>query len=839
MMGIRTDRIAKTDSPQIAASSQKQTSTTEINGGSIDGPAVEKHQQLKTYADKSQRITQLKAYQTMADNAIIQRQANTTGMPDNLKSGIENLSGYSMSDVKVHYNSDKPAQLNAHAYAQGTQIHLASGQEKHLPHEAWHVVQQKQGRVKPTMQLKGKVAINDYAGLEKEADEMGAMALQMKTKEYDSPTGLIQRVLSENTPVQRYALVAGPSFQGRVGNLNFDTAIALDVINLRAWVEEAAVHNFPALWRVAELVLLNADSIEQDDPTLVDFILQRAERAKAEIEVEGAEMIYSDNNFANLRPVDTVVMRAINTGDMYHIRAVLGTNPRFRLLIWGVNPVSRSQARMVASLINDRDKVFATDKQNPPAGFNQTETWATAEIERYLTASIFQNIEEILADYRLTARLEHILNEGRHDNFYDVDLMPVNSVKIALGQLRGNNPAGFARAETILRQFRQEKLAQNFAPYTDEEAGEFLTDLETRGNMNMHDRYILVNFRATGHSNRPGANAPALDTGTIGVRQIISLIGGVFGDNVIPVPMGEEPAEMANGPNLLNYWTWPSMQGSRLKQASILRFLNTNFNIVGAVGMRSGVIDQMVFAGIKVLSLDIGPNKGLADGQLPDLATSKGWDRGLKLENGYRERYGRAFIDHGRTDEETRNVPGWEGEFHDDDVATITTAVNFYFNNGGAAANNFRDASHPFNTNRVGQSFTQLRDHLIAHDVTAYDLINHVGPYLRHLDMHKNSMPARNAAIVDANRVLEDKVAELEAGKPKPILWMRQHLRNALINQEVGNPHYNAQLIWVHQEFAGLDQGASALAHRNLHRDYSVTFNFDELWTLLDTIVNP
>jgi hypothetical protein len=85
-----------------------------------------------------------------------------------------------MDDVKVHYNSDKPAQLNAHAYAQGTDIHLASGQEKHLPHEAWHVVQQKQGRVKPTMMMKAKVPINDDQGLEKEADIMGARALQMK-----------------------------------------------------------------------------------------------------------------------------------------------------------------------------------------------------------------------------------------------------------------------------------------------------------------------------------------------------------------------------------------------------------------------------------------------------------------------------------------------------------------------------------------------------------------------------------------------------------------------------------------------------------------------------------
>ncbi len=107
----------------------------------------------------------------------IQKRENNTGLPDNLKSGIENLSGYSMDDVKVHYNSSKPAQLQAHAYAQGTDIHLGSGQEKHLPHEAWHVVQQKQGRVKPTMQMKGKVNINNNAGLEKEADVMGGKTM--------------------------------------------------------------------------------------------------------------------------------------------------------------------------------------------------------------------------------------------------------------------------------------------------------------------------------------------------------------------------------------------------------------------------------------------------------------------------------------------------------------------------------------------------------------------------------------------------------------------------------------------------------------------------------------
>ena len=55
-------------------------------------------------------------------------------------------------------------------------IHLGPGQERHLPHEAWHVVQQKQGRVAATAQLKG-AAVNDSPALEAEADAMGARAL--------------------------------------------------------------------------------------------------------------------------------------------------------------------------------------------------------------------------------------------------------------------------------------------------------------------------------------------------------------------------------------------------------------------------------------------------------------------------------------------------------------------------------------------------------------------------------------------------------------------------------------------------------------------------------------
>ena len=107
------------------------------------------------------------------------KRENNTGMPDNLKAGVESLSGIDVSDVQVHYNSSKPAEVGALAYTQGTNIHVALGQKRHLPHEAWHVVQQVQGRVRPTMQLKG-IAINDHAELEREADEFGERATQIE-----------------------------------------------------------------------------------------------------------------------------------------------------------------------------------------------------------------------------------------------------------------------------------------------------------------------------------------------------------------------------------------------------------------------------------------------------------------------------------------------------------------------------------------------------------------------------------------------------------------------------------------------------------------------------------
>lgn len=129
------------------------------------GPAASAQRALNAQLNDSPRMVQRK-------------QANLTGMPDQLKAGVESLSGIDMSQVRVHANSALPAQLDALAFAQGKDIHLGPGQEKHLPHEAWHSVQQMQGRVQPTARA-GATAINDDPGLESEADTMGAKAAQL------------------------------------------------------------------------------------------------------------------------------------------------------------------------------------------------------------------------------------------------------------------------------------------------------------------------------------------------------------------------------------------------------------------------------------------------------------------------------------------------------------------------------------------------------------------------------------------------------------------------------------------------------------------------------------
>ncbi len=149
-------------------------------------PEEEEPLQGKAERATLQRQEEEEALQGKAAGQALQREADeeslqmkTTGngsaLPRQLQSGIEALSGQSMEHVRVHRNSDQPAAVGAHAFAQGSNIHLAPGQEKHLPHEAWHTVQQAQGRVQANTDIDG-VAVNDSPSLEREADNMGNKA---------------------------------------------------------------------------------------------------------------------------------------------------------------------------------------------------------------------------------------------------------------------------------------------------------------------------------------------------------------------------------------------------------------------------------------------------------------------------------------------------------------------------------------------------------------------------------------------------------------------------------------------------------------------------------------
>lgn len=122
---------------------------------------------------------------------------NLTGIPTQMKLDFEQRSGMSFDDVRVHYNSEKPAQFHALAYTQGTQIYIGPGQERSLSHELGHVIQQKAGRVRPTRWVCGQ-PVNDQPELEREADRapvqcMAAPALQ----------GVIQMVDVPDLPRQR------------------------------------------------------------------------------------------------------------------------------------------------------------------------------------------------------------------------------------------------------------------------------------------------------------------------------------------------------------------------------------------------------------------------------------------------------------------------------------------------------------------------------------------------------------------------------------------------------------------------------------------------------------
>lgn len=100
-----------------------------------------------------------------------------------LQAKMQNSFSTSFQDVDIHQNDASATRMGALAYTQGNNVHFAPGQfnpntqggQELLGHELTHVVQQREGRVQPTKQGKGK-AVNDSPTLENEADNIGNKA---------------------------------------------------------------------------------------------------------------------------------------------------------------------------------------------------------------------------------------------------------------------------------------------------------------------------------------------------------------------------------------------------------------------------------------------------------------------------------------------------------------------------------------------------------------------------------------------------------------------------------------------------------------------------------------
>ncbi len=209
---------------------------------------------------------ELAALASQTDPPIqMMRLPNHTGLPDDLKNGIEAQSGVSLDDVRVHTNSSQPAQLDALAYTQGSDIHVAPGQERHLPHEAWHVVQQKQGRVQPTTQI-GGAAVNDDPALEHEASDMGRQAAHGGRAATTTKPRIVnvRPHANSHTPIQMMKFVLTAT--GETKSVDEDYELGKDEKFVEAPQTESLVPTTDTPLEVSEGI-----------PDLLDFFLKNAD----------------------------------------------------------------------------------------------------------------------------------------------------------------------------------------------------------------------------------------------------------------------------------------------------------------------------------------------------------------------------------------------------------------------------------------------------------------------------------------------------------------------------------------------------------------------------------
>lgn len=290
----------------------------------------------------------------------------------------------------------------------------------------------------------------------------------------------------------------------------------------------------------------------------------------------------------------SLTIGASHTGDMYDVAQARNILGDARVLIWGVNDSSVSKAAEIARFVGDSHWVMAAGQPAPPGG-----PFARAAVLRDLVRGTAARGRRWITEGGATTIV--VEDANRHDGDIDVgNIAPEVRVRDTTASL---DPA-------------------------------MVEDLEAHG-FRRGVRYGIVNFRQSGHSGV--GNAPALDTGVQGFEQLLQTVRD---QGLVPVPMGERPAQpQRHGPeeeaDLVEYWRWPSIAGrGRRAEVRLLRVIMKNFDIGLAVGMRSGVTDLLRYVGIGTLTIDIHPERGDA---------AKEWQRTLKRQRRYDPERDRSY----------------------------------------------------------------------------------------------------------------------------------------------------------------------------------------------------
>lgn len=604
-------------------------------------------------------------------------------LDEETRGDMEARLGADFSDVRIHTDAAAKAsatEVGARAYTSGSHVVIGEGgADRHtLAHELTHVIQQRRGPVAGAENGSGLKVSDPSDRFEREAEATARQALS-------SPAPVHPPGPEAGAPSH------GPAPLQRVvdGKRGFEADESSEDASKRLRASDQSEQWVPPSWDEVRAYWVGQalpfygleEGSPQERQSYRDWCLatyhalppeeaQSAEQSAPAPDVAWpwatAQRIDGPDGIAHheLDNTNTIAVYAGSRGDMYHVRAAMVATPGTKLLVYGVHEGTAGAAQGLLELTQDLvakgSEIFWSERSHE-------------ELDLQESLSPSPGVLSHKGDTASTRYLEQVLTDPRDETYGWGEDVPE-------------------------RERRRQNFYKDYAEPTAEQSAAFGPLLAGKG-FRQGTPYVLVNFRNSGHAGT--GNAPALDTGRAGMTDIMGTIKEQLGAAVVPVPVGDFPegytADTWPGPHLVKYFTWEETKDRR-SQLALLHHLNTCFDVLGAIGMRSGVTDQFAFAGIRTISIDITPYQ-----QRPDRANgmqghpSKGWNRGMKLENSFGPHYGRVFLKEPRDGDWKKDDGEWRGPLGEGDRASVGHAVAFYFGQGDDRADwdRYEHRTHP------------------------------------------------------------------------------------------------------------------------------------------------